>query len=348
MPERRMCQRCVISESPPDVFLDARGVCNVCLEWEQASQAQSPASRPFLETDLTRLLARHRGRQKYDCLVMLSGGKDSTSALYTVVRKYRLNPLVFTFNHGFMPDEHLAIARRVVERLGVDWILLRSTFMREMFAEIVRSGSPTVICPVCSLWYMKTTYEVAARYDIPLILSGWTKGQTTTSNPNALTTCACNQTTREHQAMARATREFMERATRTLPAYKGFPVNMEEVLKYARNKLGSKAITLSPHWFLPTDSAEYVQTIRDELGWSCPERSYPRNTTNCELNFLSTYLAVRHHGYSHYHIEMSNLVRRRLMTREQALQALDMGFMDRAFLEPIAARLGVTWDQVEQ
>jgi len=331
-------------ESPPDIRLHASGLCNICAGWDR--EPAGATGRDLLETDFTSLIKKVRGKQRYDCLVMCSGGKDSTAALYMIVRRYRLNPLVFTFNHGFVPDEHVATVRRTVRALGVDWLTWESSEMHEMFREIVRSRSGTVICPVCSLWYMSTTYEVAARYDIPLIVSGWTKGQTTSSTRSAMTACACKQDSPEHRSMAAATAAFMRHVTRTLPAYRDFPENMEAVLTRARKKLKTRAMAVSPHWFLPTDSAEFIETVKDELGWSYPERSYPRRTTNCDLNFVSTWLALRDYGYSHYHIELSNLVRRAMITRDEALAALDEGVLDEALLGPIVARLGLGLDDL--
>jgi len=347
MTARAMCSRCVLSEHAPDIRLDADGVCNVCHQFESEQEPAGQKQRGYLETDFTKILSKYRGKQKYDCLVMLSGGKDSTSALYTIVRRYKLNPLAFTFNHGFVPDEHLACIKNTVRALGVDHLYFESAHMHQMFREILKTSPETVICPVCSLWYMLTTYEIAGRYKIPLIISGWTKGQTTGSTRSALTTCACNQTSPEHASMAAATKTFMARAVKTLPRYRGFPFNMEAVLKIAKKQYKSKALALSPHWFLPTDAAEYVETIKAELGWSYPACSYPKRSTNCELNYVSTYLAMKHYGFSHYHIEMSNMIRRGLMTREEALELLDTEFLDRDLLEPILNKLDCSFSDLQ-
>ena len=95
---------------------------------------------------------------------------------------------------------------------------------------------------------------------------------------------------------------------------------------------------LSPHWFVPSRPDEYVKLIKEKLDWDYPEKSYPKKSTNCELNFLASKLAVDNFGYSHYHIEMSNLIRMGMITREEALQLLEIDYADE-IINPIMEKL---------
>ena len=337
----QLCSRCVLPDAPPDIWLDADGVCNICHNFDR-EQALAPAEeRGLLETDFLKILDKYRGKHEYDCLCMLSGGKDSTAALYYIKERYKLNPLVFTFNHGFVPDEHLESAEKTVTKLGVDYIYFHTNFMKDMFRKIVQTKSKVVICPVCSLWYMLKTYEIAAMFDVPIIISGWTKGQTTGGSRSVLSKCACDQNPDEFKSMSQATKDFMDEHVRTDPKYKDFPRSMDEVLKIAKKKYKSKAIVLSPHWFVDGGPEEYVPVIKEKLGWDYPVRSYPKKSTNCDLNFVATKLAVKNYGYSVYHIEMSNMIRMGLTTRAEALKLLEIDF-GQEILGGIKEKLGVS------
>ena len=336
-----MCSRCVLPEAPPDIWLDDQGICNICHNYDREKQEAVTDERELLETDFLKILDKVRGKHEYDCLCMLSGGKDSTAALYYVKERYNLNPLVFTFNHGFVPDEHLESAEKTVTKLGVDYIYFQTNFMKDMFRKIVETKSKVVICPVCSLWYMLKTYEIAAMFDVPIIISGWTKGQTTGGSRTVLSKCACDQDPDEFRSMSAATAEFMDKHVRTDPKYKDFPRSMEEVLKIAKKKYKSKAIVLSPHWFVPGGPEEYVPVIQEKLGWDYPKRSYPKKSTNCDLNFLATKLAIKNYGYSVYHIEMSNMIRMGMTTRDEALTLLEMDFGEE-ILSGIHEKLGTS------
>ncbi len=335
MGERRMCVRCVLPESPPDITLNAAGVCNVCEAYDR-DRAHGRA-RPPLETDFVRMLKKYRGKGEYDCLVMCSGGKDSTSALYYMKTRYKLNPLAFTFDHGFETEEAMANVRRAVEKLDVDYMTFRSTFIHDMVKKILTTGSRAVICHLCSIWYMDLTFKMAARFRIPIIIAGWTKGQST--RQEVMSKCACTIDAPEYKSMGAATLEFLGELRKD-PKYADFPGSMEEVLKRARKR--HKSVVLSPHWFLPYDTETYVETIQKELDWRYPKFSYPGKSTNCALNFISVHNSMRYFGYTHYHVEMSKHIREGLMTREEALELLRIDF-DEQTLNEIARPLGYTF-----
>jgi 7-cyano-7-deazaguanine synthase in queuosine biosynthesis len=315
-----VCARCVLPQYPPHIMLDSEGVCSICRDHEK-NKAKAPQP-PFLETDFVKILNGNKGRGKYDCLVMCSGGKDSTASLYYMKTRYKRNPLAFTFDHGFEPDDAMANIRSAVDILGVDFLYFRSDFMKEMFAEIVRSNSAAVLCHVCSIWYMQLTLDTAARYDIPVIIAGWTKGQAKKEDPGSR--CNYSMQQKEFISMAQATRAFLDDYTKRNIRYKDFPRSMDEVVARAAKK--HTCMVLSPHWFLPIDADSYVEVLKKELRWKMPAESYPAKTTNCTLNFLSVHNSMKHFGYTHYHVEMSKMIREGAMTRQDALGLLRIDF----------------------
>ncbi|MEN8150013.1 MAG: hypothetical protein ABFS86_09330 [Planctomycetota bacterium] len=335
MSERRLCTRCVLPESEPEIRIGDDGRCSVCVEHDRAAAA-APPSVPQ-ESDFLKMLKKHRGKSEHDCLVMCSGGKDSTSALYYMKKRYRMNPLAFTFDHGFETDDALRNVRRAVEILDVDYLQYRSTFIHDMVSHLLETDSRAVICHLCSIWYMDLTFRIAARFRIPIIIAGWTKGQST--DEGVMSKCACNVTDPEFLRMGEATQAFLDRLG-DLPKYRDFPRSMEEVLRRARKRF--KSVVLSPHWFLPTEADEYVRMLGRELGWEYPRESYPAKSTNCLLNFVSVHNSMKHFGYTHYHVEMSKLIRQGMMTRKEALELLEIDF-DVPFLNSIVEKLGHTF-----
>ena len=324
-------------ESRSDIWLDDEGVCNICREFEKNKEPEQQKTT-FLESDFVKILNQNKGNGKYHCLVMRSGGKDSTASLYYMKKRYKVNPLAFTFDHGFETEDALENVRNAVEILGVDYLFFKSDFMKEMFAEIVKTGSKAILCHPCSIWYMGLTYEIAARFDIPIIIAGWTKGQTT--QQPVMSRCGCNIHQTEFASMSKETRAFLDGYMKKNLKYHDFPRSMEEVLSRAKKR--HKAMVLSPHWFLPTDAHAYVEILKKELNWKFPRLSYPALSTNCYLNFLSVYNSMKNFGYTHYHVEMSKMIRESLLSREEALELLAINF-DRGVLDLVAQKLGCTF-----
>ena len=123
---RPICATCVLPEIPPHITLGADGSCNLCHEFRKQEKTAL-----FLESDFIRILEKQRGKRRYDCLVMCSGGKDSTAALYFMKERYKVNPLAFTFDHGFETTEAIDNVRKAVDKLGVDFVFFKTVETRE-------------------------------------------------------------------------------------------------------------------------------------------------------------------------------------------------------------------------
>ena len=103
-------------DTKPDLFLDKEGVCNACRSYEGRKSVDWNSRKK----ELLELVSRYRcsGSGNWDCIVPVSGGKDST---YQVVRiiQLGLNPLCVTSTTCDLSD----IGRKNIEnikRLGVD------------------------------------------------------------------------------------------------------------------------------------------------------------------------------------------------------------------------------------
>lgn len=110
------CKRCVMPDTKPDLLIDGEGICSACRSYENR-QAIDWHSR---HAELLQLLEKYRRKDgsNWDCLVPVSGGKDST---YQVVRMLQLglNPLCVTSSTCDLSK----LGRKNIEnlkRLGVD------------------------------------------------------------------------------------------------------------------------------------------------------------------------------------------------------------------------------------
>src|SRR5438093_1176981 len=128
------CTRCGLAANVPGTSYDAEGVCNVCRGYDTyADKAQAYfKTAQELKALVADMKAARTGR--YDCLVLLSGGKDSTYMLYQLCG-LGLNPLVFTLDNGFISEEAKGNIRRVVESLGVELVVGGPPHMNAIFVD---------------------------------------------------------------------------------------------------------------------------------------------------------------------------------------------------------------------
>ncbi len=114
----KYCKNCVLPHTKPDLRLDDEGICNACRSYESRAEVDWKSRR----RELSAILERHRSpdANRWDCIVPVSGGKDST---YQVLRMLQLgmNPLCVTATTCHLSE----IGRRNIENikgLGVDYI----------------------------------------------------------------------------------------------------------------------------------------------------------------------------------------------------------------------------------
>ena len=105
----RRCTRCILPETFPGIKFNGVGVCNYCLNHEPVKVRG--------EQELEKVLSKYRGRgEKYDCIVPISGGRDSAFVLHQIVKEYNMRTLALTFDGGFITSEGI----RNIERLPRD------------------------------------------------------------------------------------------------------------------------------------------------------------------------------------------------------------------------------------
>lgn len=88
------CQKCILPANLPSVHLDSSGACNYCASYDAKYAALQEESEKKGQNTLEHIIRRKTIGQKYDCLVPISGGKDSMYVLYLFSKVYRLKVLV--------------------------------------------------------------------------------------------------------------------------------------------------------------------------------------------------------------------------------------------------------------
>jgi N-acetyl sugar amidotransferase len=163
----KYCCRCVMPHTKPDLHIDTEGVCNACRAYEQRREVDWDARRK----ELLALVERYRrGGSHWDCIVPVSGGKDST---YQVIRMLQLglNPLCVTSTTCDLSE----LGRQNIDnlrRLGVDHVAfspnpnVRARLNRIGLTEVGDISWPEHV------GIFTIPVRAAVQYDVPLIVWG--------------------------------------------------------------------------------------------------------------------------------------------------------------------------------
>ncbi len=108
------CKKCINNSLNPAIKFDKKGHCNICQFFLRHF------SRGKLNEDMNFFKSLKNSEQKYDIMVGISGGKDSTATLFTV-KEMGFKPLAFTFDIGYYPKHTFVRARKVANKLDVSY-----------------------------------------------------------------------------------------------------------------------------------------------------------------------------------------------------------------------------------
>ncbi|MEM7193833.1 MAG: amino acid adenylation domain-containing protein [Pseudomonadota bacterium] len=168
------CERCGLASTYPDSMIDSEGVCQFCLDFEDYRERAQDYFKTMsqLETRLRELSRRKTG--SYDCMMLLSGGKDSTYALHQVAA-LGLNIYCFTLDNGYISEGAKDNIRRSTDELGLTHEFATTEFMNAIFADSLERHAS--VCYGC----FKTIYTLAINraqaLGIPVIVTGLSRGQ---------------------------------------------------------------------------------------------------------------------------------------------------------------------------
>ena len=122
MNQYRKCTRCIMDETVPLITFDESGVCNFCkdaLIKVRAHEELVLNSQAELENLVKKIKASKKGSGKYDCIIGLSGGVDSSYVAH-LVKKHSLNPLAIHLDNGWNSDLAVTNIEKLVKSLDID------------------------------------------------------------------------------------------------------------------------------------------------------------------------------------------------------------------------------------
>lgn len=154
----KRCSKCVLPDTTPNITFDEQGVCNYCNTYQKFDYKGEDKLIELLE-------AQKKRNSKYDCMVNISGGRDSSYTLLKLVKDYDMNVLVVNYKNSFTDPQARANIQNATDILGMDLIsfetktgVAEDTFRHSLNAWI-QKPSPAMVpmmCVACkNMWWDK-------------------------------------------------------------------------------------------------------------------------------------------------------------------------------------------------
>ena len=165
----KYCRHCVYPETKPDLSLDENGICDAC----RFVDVKDTTNWDLRRKELTEIFEKFKNKDgsNYDCVIPVSGGKDSTFQTYVVKKEFGLNPLCVSYHLPEFTD----LGRKNLEnlkKLGVDCLEFTPN------PEICKKMQKIALIEFGDAQWPEhfgiftVPVKVAVRYNIPLIVWG--------------------------------------------------------------------------------------------------------------------------------------------------------------------------------
>jgi N-acetyl sugar amidotransferase len=300
-------------ESTEGIGFDELGVCQACQSAEHKMRIDWAAR----ERQLRELLDRYRNPDAdYDCIVPISGGKDSTFQLHVLTKVYGLRPLAVTFSHNWFSEVGKYNLENAIEQFGVDHVMFtpsRSLVNRLARKSLVKIGDS---CWHCHAGVGAFPLQVAVRWRIPLLIWGESIAE------------ASGRATHREPVLKFDREYFTKVSAKVYPeAMVGDDISERELAGFRLpapeelEEVGVVGIHLGDYLFW--DDERQMEFVRDTYGWreGRVEGTYKGyKSVECRMAGVHDYTKFLKRGFGRGTDHASADVRAGLMTREEAFE----------------------------
>ncbi|MEO1287259.1 MAG: amino acid adenylation domain-containing protein [Chloroflexota bacterium] len=305
------CTRCGLSSNYPGTTFDDNGVCNICRAYDGYKDRAQQYFRPMAELEALAEKMKAKSTGEYDCIALMSGGKDSTYMVYRLANM-GLRVLTFTLDNGYISEEAKANVRRVTNALGVDHFFAETPHMNSIFVDSLRTYAN--VCNGCFKTIYTMAGQLAQQKGISTIVTGLSRGQFfETRLTEEVFTGDDFDAQAIDQMIADARRAYHERddlISRSL-----------DVDIYREQSLVDAVEFVDFYRYCDVSLQEIYDFLSDSGLWVRP--SDTGRSTNCLINEVGIYVHKQRRGYHNYALPYSWDVRVGHKVRDEALYELN-------------------------
>ena len=345
MSERKyqVCSRCVMDTTDTAILFDEHGVCQRCREYEERILPEwnhGKGHEAELQELITKIKKSGEGK-KYDCILGLSGGLDSTYMLHLAVKEWGLRPFVFHIDCGWnlpVAEENI---RKVCNGLGVELHIEKMDWneLREMQLAWFRTGMEMLDAPQDHAFIAlidRFSRELGVKY----IMNGYNICTEIVADPVSWT--SDGGPTGDSTYMKDVIKKYCRIPIKNYTFTNGFKHKF-----WIPYVLGVK--TLKPLNLVEFTKKEMVDTLVKEYGY---EPYGQKHFEDLLTKFLEGYWMPKRFGHDIRRAQLSSLVVTGQMTREEALKILEQPPVTeeegQAMFKEVAKRLEISEEELQK
>ena len=170
----KICSRCIYDERVNGIHFDQNGVCNYCLQVDNLKEQYGTGVAKG-DAELERLVGEIKAKgkkRKYDCVVGVSGGTDSSYMLYWAVQQ-GLRPLAVHYDNTWNSAIANENIRKVTKKLDIDLFtyVVDNKESDDIFRSFFKAGVAEIEAST-DLALAEVLYRAAAKYGVSYVIEG--------------------------------------------------------------------------------------------------------------------------------------------------------------------------------
>ncbi|MBN8703048.1 MAG: N-acetyl sugar amidotransferase [Bacteroidetes bacterium] len=311
-----ICSRCLYTDNHPlNITFDDDGVCSGCRVHEEKDTLDWNLRSEKLESILNEY--RNKSGNNYDCIIPVSGARDSYFIVHTIKNIYKMNPLLVTYNKQYNTD--LGIRNLANLRIKFNCDIMTLTVNPETVKRITRASLRKLGSIYWHCIAGQTVYpvQVAVKFKIPLIVWGAHQGLDQVGMFSHLDEVEMTRKYRkEHDLMGYEAEDFVDE-------FDGISIDDITQFKYPEDieleQVGVRGIYLNN--YIRWDSMDQHRKMIEMYDYeSYPQtRTFdPYNDVDCfNYSDVHDYIKFLKHGYSKVTDHACREIRLRKITREE-------------------------------
>lgn len=310
------CIRCCVPETQEGVQFDEMGICTACGSSEDKMHIDWVARERQLKKILQE--AQSKAGNGYDCILPISGGKDSFFQAHVLVNVYGLKPLAVTFSHNWFSETGFYNLQRCLEVFDLDH--LQFTPARSLVNRLAKKSLSAIgdTCWHCHSGVGAFPLQVATRFKIPLLVWGESiaesAGRASYANPGH-----------------RFDRDYFTKVSAKLTPHEMIGPGLSERDLYPFELPTYEEIEETGVWgihlgdYLFWDDERQTEWIRDVYGWRETEMegSYKGyKSAECVMAGMHDFTCYLKRGFGRSTMQASTDVRNGLLTRREGFSLI--------------------------
>ncbi|MFC1512252.1 hypothetical protein ACFL5H_03555 [Candidatus Latescibacterota bacterium] len=299
------CTMCIWPLNLPTIKLNENNICNYC---QSFLSLKKKYTQKLSKEKLINYLHKKKGstKSKYDCLIGLSGGKDSTYVLYLAVKELNLNVLTYTYDNSFRSEDANKNVENTLNILGCDhiWVKPDPQLIYSLMNIFIRNTGE--FCTPCLMGIDIAGEKIAQNYDIKISLGGSSWRIDVGVDGMSISTYYDRiyfNNVIKHKISKKHLKEFY---------------GSSYLLKGVKKIWGAHADIINIYDYYEIDINSINATLKKELKWVKPCGELQHG--DCVLDKLKDYLQFRKWGCSELTGYYSSLVRNGEISREDAIE----------------------------